>query len=240
MQNLFGKGTRRIQPTLNLQAFFYTVSNTMTSFIQIVAFAYGWSLIKQDELQVDELYRIYFSMTFSSLILGAVYAQLPDQKKARNATKIAFKVLERTPKIDSMSNEGLKPEKLTGNIEFKSVKFEYPTSPGITVLSDFNMQIKNGQTIAFVGHSGCGKSTTISLLLRFYDVTGGSIELDGVDIRELNIKWLRSQIALVSQEPVLFDCSIKENISDGDLTRSDVGATFLISMVVLIRLIFYF
>ena len=84
------------------------------------------------------------------------------------------------------------------------------------------MIIKNGETNALVGPSGCGKSTTCALLLRFYDIINGTITLDGVDIRKLNVKWLRSQIGIVSQEPVLFNYSIKENIMFGDSSRDDV------------------
>ena len=86
----------------------------------------------------------------------------------------------------------------------------------------FNLSVKNGQSNALVGTSGCGKSTNIALLLRFYDPTHGSILLDGVDIKKLNIQWLRSQIGIVSQEPVLFDYSIRENIENGDTNRQQV------------------
>ena len=90
-------------------------------------------------------------------------------------------------------------------------------------MQNFNLSIRNGETNALVGQSGCGKSTTISLLLRFYDVMEGSVKLDGIDIRELNIEWLRSNIGIVSQEPVLFDCSIKENILNGNLMNPNVN-----------------
>lgn len=206
-----------------LEAVFYSISNTLIFFIQIVAFSYGWQLIQNDGLKSADLFKVYGTMTISSIILGRVYALLPDQKKARQSTKAAFKIMDRTSKIDSISNEGLKPDTLRGTIEFKDVTFEYPARPGVNVLDHFDMFINNGETNALVGHSGCGKSTTISLLLRFYDVTGGSIRLDGVDIRELNIEWLRSKIGIVSQEPVLFDYSIQENIMNGDLTRDNVS-----------------
>jgi ABC-type multidrug transport system fused ATPase/permease subunit len=90
-------------------------------------------------------------------------------------------------------------------------------------LRGLNLEVKNGTTNALVGPSGCGKSTTIALLLRFYDIESGSITLDGVDIRQLNIQWLRTQIGLVSQEPVLFNYSIKQNIMYGDCDRTDIS-----------------
>ena len=95
------------------------------------------------------------------------------------------------------------------------VTFQYPTRPEVTVLQGLDVAVKSGETLALVGPSGCGKSTTVSLLERFYDPASGRLTLDGEDLRDLNIRWLRSQIGIVSQEPVLFDTSIAENIRYG-------------------------
>ena len=161
-------------------------------------------------------------MTFSSMILGRVYSQIPDQKKAIDAAKTAFKIIKRKSKIDALSEEGMKPDKIIGEIEFRDVHFRYPNRPTIKILNGFSLKVQNGQTNALVGASGCGKSTTIALLLRFYDVESGSVLLDGNDIRNLNINWLRSKIGLVSQEPTLFNTTVFENICYGDITRNDV------------------
>lgn len=163
-------------------------------------------------------------MTFSSMILGRLYAELPDQKKAKDCTKAAFKIIDRQSKIDSLNENGITLEEVIGNIEFKNVDFEYSTRPGVRVLKKFNLNIPSRSKFALVGHSGCGKSTVVSLLLRFYDPTNGLILLDGVDIKNFNIQWLRSHIGTVFQEPVLFNYSIKENISNGDPTRENVTA----------------
>lgn len=117
--------------------------------------------------------------------------------------------------IDSSSQEGIMPTSINGDIEFQNVSFQYPSRREAFVFEQFSLSIKAGQTVALVGQSGCGKSTAISLLERFYDPSFGSIRLDGVDIRELNIKWLRQRIGLVSQEPVLFAKTIRENIAYG-------------------------
>ena len=95
------------------------------------------------------------------------------------------------------------------------VEFSYPARPEVQVLQGLDISVKPGQTLALVGPSGCGKSTVVSLLERFYDPSGGSLKLDSNDIRDLNIRWLRHQIGIVSQEPVLFDTSIAENIRYG-------------------------
>jgi len=84
-----------------------------------------------------------------------------------------------------------------------------------------NLTIQKGQVVALVGPSGCGKSTTIALLERFYDIDGGSIEIDGKEIKDYNLRWLRSRIGLVSQEPILFNCSIKDNIKWGKQDATD-------------------
>ena len=108
---------------------------------------------------------------------------------------------------------------MTGNVEFQNVHFTYSSRPGVPVLEGFNISIKSGQTLALVGPSGSGKSTIISLMERFYDPAAGCILLDGVNLHDLNISWLRRQISLVSQEPILFDMSIADNIRYGALFR---------------------
>ena len=96
-----------------------------------------------------------------------------------------------------------------------SVLFNYLTRPDVNVLQDLSISVKPGQTIALVGPSGCVKSTVVSLIERFYDPLNGGVLLDVVDIRELNIRWLRTQLGIVSQEPILFDTSISDNIRYG-------------------------
>jgi len=114
--------------------------------------------------------------------------------------------------IDVSSPLGLKPKKVKGTIEFENVSFHYPTRTEVQILDGFNLKIQAGKTVALVGPSGSGKSTTVQLIERFYDPVFGSVSLDGNDLRELNVAWLRKQIGLVSQEPALFAATIKENI----------------------------
>lgn len=130
------------------------------------------------------------------------------------ATRI-FELIDRVPQIDSEDGKGKILAYVRGDIEFKEVKFSYPSRPDIQVLQDFSLKVKAGKTVAIVGDSGSGKSTVISLLERFYDPIEGDILLDGHKIKKLQLKWLRSQMGLVNQEPVLFATSIKENILFG-------------------------
>mmetsp|Transcript_4918 Transcript_4918/g.14223 ORF Transcript_4918/g.14223 Transcript_4918/m.14223 type:complete len:1045 (+) Transcript_4918:504-3638(+) len=128
--------------------------------------------------------------------------------------------------IDSSSPSGMKPKAVVGDIEFKDVSFRYPTRTKVDVYNGLNLKIKAGTTVALCGPSGGGKSTIIQLLERFYDPTYGSILLDGTDLKDLNVKWLRKQIGLVSQEPKLFAISIADNIKAGrpDATSDEVEA----------------
>ncbi|CAF0737437.1 unnamed protein product [Brachionus calyciflorus] len=229
---VYGKKFRKTLLLLHVQALFYSLSNSIIFFVQATAFSFGYYLIKTDGLEVTSLFSVYALMTFSSMILGRSYSQLPDQNLASSATKTAFKIIDRKSKIDNFSEDGLKPGRVVGDIKFENVHFRYPNRPNIKILNGFNLEVKNGTTNALVGPSGCGKSTTISLLLRFYDVEDGTVYLDGVDIRKLNIQWLRSQIGLVSQEPTLFNASIYENICMGDITREKIDLSEVIDVAI--------
>jgi ATP-binding cassette, subfamily B (MDR/TAP), member 1 len=104
---------------------------------------------------------------------------------------------------------------MDGAISLHAVHFAYPARATVTVFKDFSLDIPAGQTVALVGESGSGKSTVVGLTLRFYDVLGGAVLVDGVDIRRYNLSWLRSQMGLVSQEPLLFATSVIDNIRCG-------------------------
>ena len=129
-----------------------------------------------------------------------------------SAASLIYQVIERKPEIDSLSDEGEKPLMLDGDIDFKGVRFNYPSRPDVDILKDITFRVKKGETVALVGSSGCGKSTCIQLTQRFYDPAAGGVYIDGRDIKDLNLRWLRSHIGIVGQEPELFDCSIAENI----------------------------
>jgi ATP-binding cassette subfamily B (MDR/TAP) protein 1 len=130
------------------------------------------------------------------------------------AAKI-YTTIDLVPSIDSASEEGLKPSTVVGEITLENVDFNYPARPDVQILKNLSLTFPTGKTTALVGASGSGKSTIISLVERFYDPLAGSVRLDGVDIRDLNVKWLRSQIGLVSQEPVLFSTTIRKNVEHG-------------------------
>ena len=140
---------------------------------------------------------------------------------ARGAATSIYEIIDRVPPIDSSSPIGIVPCETKGNISFNQVHFQYSTRPGVTILNGISFQISAGQTVALVGMSGCGKSTCIQLLQRFYDPCQGVIELDGRPLSDYNIKWLRAQFGVVGQEPVLFATTIAENIRYGHSGVSD-------------------
>ncbi|CAF5033230.1 unnamed protein product, partial [Rotaria sp. Silwood1] len=126
-----------------------------------------------------------------------------------------FDLFDRMPTIDNTSTKGQELDDFRGEIKFDQIKFIYPTRSTSIILNKFQLNIKPSQRVALVGASGCGKSTIIQLLERFYDVTSGQLLLDGIDIRKLNLHSVRSHFGLVSQEPILFDLTIAENIAYG-------------------------
>jgi ATP-binding cassette subfamily B (MDR/TAP) protein 1 len=156
--------------------------------------------------------------------LGAGLSNLKYFSEASSAGDRIMEVIKRVPKIDSDSVEGEILEHVSGNVEFKHVEFAYPSRPESIIFKDFCLEIPAGKAVALVGGSGSGKSTVISLLQRFYDPLAGEILLDGVAIDKLQLKWVRSQMGLVSQEPALFATTITENILFGkeDATMEEV------------------
>ena len=135
-----------------------------------------------------------------------------------------FRTIERQPNIDIYDTAGIVLEDIKGDVELKDVYFSYPTRSEHLVFDGFSLRVPSGTTMALVGESGCGKSTVISLVERFYDPQAGQVLVDGVDIRRMNLGWIRGKIGLVSQEPVLFSTTIRENIAYGveNLTLEDI------------------
>ena len=134
---------------------------------------------------------------------------------AKGSAALIFQIIDRKPVIDSFSETGARPESTRGQVELRNVKFNYPSRKEVNILKGLSLTIDSGKTVALVGPSGCGKSTVIQLVQRLYDPDLGTVLLDGVNLKELNVGWLRDKIGVVGQEPVLFGTSIKENIQFG-------------------------
>jgi len=152
----------------------------------------------------------------------------PDIGKAMVAAKNVFRVIEFPSKINALEQnqkpEFVKADNIDGVIEFREVWFRYPSRKEDFVLRGLNIKINPNDSIALVGESGCGKSTFVNLLMRFYDVDFGEILIDGINIKKYNLHSLRQKISLVMQEPNIFNYSILENILYGklDARNSDI------------------
>ena len=157
----------------------------------------------------------FFCVLFGGLNLGQAGPGLSAVAQAKLEGGKIFAVIDKVSEIDSSLDKGLAPSKVEGKLEFRNVAFSYPMRPDHAVYKNLNLIVEAGENVAFVGPSGCGKSTAVALLERFYDPDGGAVSLDGTDLRDLRLSWLRAQIGLVSQEPVLFSGTIFDNIACG-------------------------
>ena len=181
---------------------------------------YGVQLSISGEMSVGQLISFVLYSTFVGASFGGIaelYAQI---QKAIGATERVFELLEETPeKINSQANQN--HEKISGNVAFKNVAFSYPSRQEIKVLKDVNFTANFGQKIAIVGPSGVGKSTIASLLLRFYNIEAGTIEIDGKNIYDYDLETLRGNMSIVPQDVILFGGTIKENIAYGKPDATD-------------------
>ncbi|OLY83004.1 Multidrug resistance protein 1A [Smittium mucronatum] len=184
--------------------------------IYSLGFWYGAKLIRMGQLDPASVLNVFFAFVISGSSIGHATPSISAITSAKGAATNVFNVIDRASPIDPIEmDSGVKVDYFKGEIEFDNVSFGYPTRPDAKALDGFSIKIKPGQKVALVGHSGCGKSTTIGLIQRFYDVDSGSVKIDGVDIRQYNVRSLRQNIGIVSQEPVLFDTTILKNIQYG-------------------------
>ncbi|KAM9052152.1 ATP-binding cassette sub-family B member 10, mitochondrial [Megaptera novaeangliae] len=184
----------------------------------------GGLLMGSAHMTVGELSSFLMYAFWVGLSIGGLSSFYSELMKGLGAGGRLWELLEREPELPFNEGAILNEKSFQGALEFKNVHFAYPARPEVPIFQDFSLSIPAGSITALVGPSGSGKSTVISLLLRLYDPSAGTISLDGRDIRQLNPVWLRSKIGTVSQEPILFSCSIAENIAYGADDPSSVTA----------------
>ncbi|XP_038899329.1 ABC transporter B family member 19-like [Benincasa hispida] len=171
-------------------------------------------LVQQDKTSFGDVYKIFLILVLSSFSVGQLAGLAPDTSMAETAIPAVLDVINRRPLIGDDKGKSKKEERLKSfGVEFKMVTFAYPSRPEMIVLKNFCLKVKECSTVALVGESGSGKSTVIWLTQRFYDPIRGKVLMGGVDLREIDVKWLRKQTALVGQEPALFAGSIRDNIA---------------------------
>jgi ATP-binding cassette subfamily B (MDR/TAP) protein 1 len=178
-------------------------------------FYIGSKLVTKGTITFEEMFVVIMCIMMGSMGVGLATQNVVESKKAQEAALRIFDTIDRIPLIDATSYVGKKLDKVQGEIELKNLVFAYPNRSNVNIYENYSLMIPSGKTVALVGASGSGKSTAIALIERFYDPQEGQLFLDGHDIRELQLPWLREHVSLVSQEPVLFIGTIADNIESG-------------------------
>ncbi|KAI0492261.1 hypothetical protein KFK09_026530 [Dendrobium nobile] len=192
-----------------------------------LCFYVGARFLHNGSATFTDVFRVFFALTMAANSVSQSSALAPDATKAKDSAASIFEILDRKSKIDASIDDGLMPAEVMGEIEFQHVTFKYPTRPQAQIFKDLCLRMPSGKTVALVGESGSGKSTVIALIERFYDPDSGTILIDGVEIQKLKISWLRQQMGLVSQEPVMFSGTIRSNIAygrQGDVSEDEIIA----------------
>lgn len=197
------------------------ISLCLWNIAHAVALWYTTVLVDRKQATFENGIRAYqiFSLTVPSIT--ELWTLIPTVISAISVLTPAFQTLDRETEIEPDTPENPPSERIKGEIEFQNIHFTYPLRPGVTILNNFSLQIEAGAKVAIVGPSGAGKSSVLALLLRFYVPREGMVLIDGKDIREYNLRKLRAQIGLVQQEPLLFSCSIRNNIRYGNEGASE-------------------
>ncbi|KAL5182709.1 ABC transporter B family member 11 [Glycine soja] len=191
------------------------------------SFYAGARLVESGKTSISDVFRVFFALSMAAIAMSQSGFMTPAASKAKSSAASVFAILDQKSRIDPSDESGMTLEEVNGEIRFHHVTFKYPTRPNVLIFKDLSLNIHAGETIALVGESGSGKSSVISLLQRFYDPDSGQITLDGTEIQKLRIKWFRQQMGLVSQEPVLFNDTIRANIAYGkgdDATETEIIA----------------
>ena len=180
-----------------------------------LAFWQGSRFLKNGDVTVSQILTVIFASMLAGVSLGNVAPHAGAFGMAVAAGKKVFHTIERESPVDPEIQSGQTPNLIKGEVTFRDVRHVYPSRPEQTILEDFNLTIPPSKVTAIVGASGSGKSTVVGLIERFYLPINGGLFLDGYNIQDLNLRWLRRQISLVSQEPVLFSTTIYSNIEFG-------------------------
>ncbi|KAM3361924.1 hypothetical protein P3S68_016778 [Capsicum galapagoense] len=223
--------------TLKL-AYAFTVQQGFVSgvglgtFLLILLSTYGLTIWYGSKLKIEKGYHggdvinVLMAIMMGGISLGQATPSLNAFAAGQAAAYKMFETINRKPLIDSSDTSGIVLEDIKGEVELKDVYFSYPARQDVQIFSGFSLVVPSGKTVALVGQSGSGKSTIISLLERFYDPEVGEVLIDGVNLKKYQLKWLRQQMGLVSQEPILVATTIKENISYGkeNATEEEINA----------------
>ncbi|KAK9270830.1 hypothetical protein L1049_026416 [Liquidambar formosana] len=206
----------------HISGFGYGVSQLFAFCSYAIGLWYASILVKHKDSNFGDIIKSFMVLIITALAVAETLALTPDIVKGSQALESVFGVLLRKTAINPNDPASNVVTDIRGDIEFRNVSFHYPVRPDITIFKDLNLKISAGESLAVVGQSGSGKSTVIQLVMRFYDPTSGTVLIDGLDIKSLNLRSLRLKIGLVQQEPALFSTTIYENIKYGREEASEI------------------
>lgn len=212
-----------------LKGVFFGATGLSGNIIVLSVLYYGGLLMVNSQITVGELSSFLLYAAYVGISLGGLTSAYSEVMKGLGASTRLWQIIDRVPAIP-LSTGIIPVGNTVGEVEFCNVTFRYPLRPEVFIFNHFSLKVPSGSVTAVVGSSGSGKSTLANLLLRFYDPESGKIFIDGVDIAILNPEWVRTIIGTVSQEPVLFSCSVQDNILYGVSKRSSVNEEQLISV----------
>jgi ATP-binding cassette subfamily B (MDR/TAP) protein 1 len=180
-----------------------------------LSFWQGSRYLVWGEIGLNQVVTILLAVMIGAFSLGNVAPNIGAFTTATAAGVKIFSTIDRVSPMDPKSETGKKLDTVAGNVELRNIRHIYPSRPEVVIMEDVSLFVPAGKTTALVGASGSGKSTIVGLVERFYDPVGGSVHLDGHNVQDLNLRWLRQNISLVSQEPTLFATTIAGNIGHG-------------------------
>ncbi|TRY86044.1 hypothetical protein DNTS_001924 [Danionella cerebrum] len=198
-----------------LSAGFYGVTGLSGNIIILSVLYKGGLLMASEAMTVGQLSSFLMYAFWVGISIAGFTSFYSELMKGLGAGSRLWELMDRKPEFPLNEGLVLPSSELKGELQFQNVSFAYPMRKDVPIFQDLSLHVPAGSVMAVVGSSGSGKSTLVSLLLRLYDPDSGIVTVDGYDVRDLNPYWLRSHIGTVSQEPVLFSCSIAENIAYG-------------------------
>lgn len=180
-----------------------------------LAFWKGYKEVEAGKIHVGDLLTTISSLMVAGFALSSAYPVIHTFRTGLEATQNVFETIDRISSIDGLSTLNEYVDEIEGKIEYKNITLRYPANPTNVVLKKVNLTINPGETVAIVGPQGSGKSSLLSLLERYYEPVQGSIYIDGIDIKDINIQSLRQHISIITQEALLFNGTIYDNVSQG-------------------------
>lgn len=207
-----------------LKAGFFGATGLSGNMMILAVLYKGGLLMANQHMTMGELSSFLMYAFWVGVSIAGMSSFYSELMKGFGAGTRLWELLDRKPEFPLNEGSVIPADQLRGRLEFSDVTFSYPTRKEAPIFSNLNLLVPAGSVMAVVGSSGSGKSTLVSLLLRLYDPDAGTITIDGHDVRDLNPYWLRSHIGTVNQEPVLFSCSIRDNIAYGAVDSDSVTA----------------